>query len=534
MQAPDPLDEDRKDMQALIAAGLASMRFSEYVLLDVTCARDARAWLQEGLPFVWGVADLRPRQARCEPPQQVEEQEAWSIAFTYRGLTRLGITEDEEAPFPSEFRAGQADPIRRKLLREDMDAQWCWGDVAKPGAKRAPQPVSMLVVRVHDGDRPRSNPLLATARLAACGLKLVRRVHGTAGSIQTEQTKLGPMTFVVEPFGFRDGMGQPQVEGLRGMRSGRGQPQVQGSPGIPSGAKQPDPKAGIPLGEFVLGHSNIYRETSHCPEVKVPDVGVPAGRSFGRNGCYLAVQQILQHVEAFRKFETRTQGQGTAAGAPTVAEKLIGRRKDGRPLQSAPRGLEFHDDVFGYRTNDAHGLQCPIGSHIRRANPRDSLLDSTDLRPEATNLHRLLRRGRPFASSGQPDDPAPLDPATAPEVGLFFVAVVADLSRQFEFVKRAWIGNPNFGNLCGEVDPLMGRSTPGCFTVPGQPVGARVESVPPFTTVQGGGYFFLPGRETLGRIAAGDYTTGEQACDGVSAGGTPSPAPPRSSTRGSR
>jgi len=30
-------------------------------------------------------------------------------------------------------------------------------------------------------------------------------------------------------------------------------------------------------------------------------------------------------------------------------------------------------DDFGYRDSDAHGFKCPIGSHVRRSNPRDTL-----------------------------------------------------------------------------------------------------------------------------------------------------------------
>ena len=141
------------------------------------------------------------------------------------------------------------------------------------------------------------------------------------------------------------------------------------------------------------------------------------------------------------------------------------------------------------------------------------VLDAGELRPEPGNLHRLLRRGRPFASTGAADDRVP--PAQpAAEVGMFFIAVVADLSRQFEFVKRAWIGNARFGNLCGEVDPLLGRASGRHFTMPGHPTGSRVHALPDLTRTQGGGYFFMPALGTLKRIAAGDYTTAseEGAC----------------------
>jgi len=146
----------------------------------------------------------------------------------------------------------------------------------------------------------------------------------------------------------------------------------------------------------------------------------------------------------------------------------------------------------------------PIGSHIRRANPRDSLPDSDELGKMASNLHRLLRRGRPFKSSGLADDCVQRPPQ---EVGLFFIAIVADLARQFEFVKRVWIGNPCFGDLCDEGDPILGRRTSRRFTLPSEPTGTQVGWLPDFTATQGGGYFFMPGLDTLRRIAQGEYTT---------------------------
>lgn len=481
-------DEDRQEMQALIGSGFGTMRFSEYVLLDITSAPKARAWLNQALSCVWTVGKLGSQKARGLLFKD-EGEEAWSIAFTHRGLVCLGIAEDPEAPFPSEFRSGQADENRRKLSCEDPTVCWQWGDVAVPTRKPSPQPVSILVVRTHDGVSPRGNPLLDTGKLAACGLQLVRRVHGSPDSLKTTLSRGKEVTYLEEPFGFRDGMGQPKVQGLQGFRSG--------------GAALED-KASVPLGEFVLGHPNAYGEESHCPEVK-RCVAVPPEHSFGRNGSYLAVQQILQDVGEFRRFDAANP---PAGNEPSVVEKMIGRRKDGRPLQVVPNTLE-PDDPFGFHTNDPHGFQCPIGAHVRRANPRDSVLDAGEQRPAPGNLHRLLRRSRPFVSTGAADDRVP--PAQpAAEVGIFFIAVVADLSRQFEFVKRGWIGNARFGNLSGEVDPLLGRASGRHFTMPGQPTGSRVHALPDLTRTQGGGYFFMPALGTLKRIAAGDYTTASE------------------------
>lgn len=464
-------EEDRRDMQALVASGFGSLTSSEYVLLHIVSGARARTWLRQVLPFVRMVNEIGDHpddQLRLAPPRR--RHEAWAIAFSYRGLQALGIVEDPEAPFPSEFRSGQADQQRRKLLREDPSVRWQWGDVPVDGGLYA---VSMLVARLYDNDRTGESSLLHAASLAKGGLRVVRRVHGSADSFDRDQAT--HKRYLREPFGFRDGIGQPKVEGLHRARDG-GQ----------AGGRGADL---VPLGEFVLGHHNAYGEIAHCPEVKkAPGVADP-GHPFGRNGTYLAVQQILQDVDSFRAFENRTH--------VSVVEKMMGRRKEGQPLQAIP-GPAVGDD-FRFRVHDPHGLQCPIGSHIRRANPRDSILDPGDPAPQAEKLHRLLRRGRPYR------EPAEGGGGKA-EVGMFFIAIGADISRQFEFVKRVWLGNPRFGNLDGETDPLLSRASGRRFTIPGQPIGTRVDGLPDLTMTQGGGYFFMPGRTTLEGIARGDYT----------------------------
>lgn len=476
-------EEDRSDMQALIGSGLGSLTSSEYLLLRITSGPKARAWLQQALAFVRRVSEIGNHpddQLAAVPPDR--KHEAWTIAFTFLGLQALGIAEDPEAPFPSEFRSGQADDHRRRLLREDPAVQWQWGDA--PLASSPEGPVSMLVARLYDARQAGANPLLEKQALADAGLEVVRQVHGPADHFERDPDT--GRLFLREPFGFRDGIGQPRLEGLRRAR-GAGQ--------APAGG--PDP---VPLGEFVLGHPNAYGELAHCPAAKLaPGANRAASPdAFGRNGCYLAVQQIVQHVDAFIAFEAHHARPGADPAEVTVVEKMMGRRKEGQPLQAVPAPAA--GDAFRFRVHDPHGLQCPIGSHIRRANPRDSMLEPGETSSQAENLHRLLRRGRPFrAPAGNGHDTA--------EVGMFFIAIVADISRQFEFVKRVWLGNPRFGNLDGEVDPLLGRSAGRRFTIPCQPVGTKVDALPDLTTTRGGGYFFMPAYGTLQRIARGDYTT---------------------------
>ena len=85
------------------------------------------------------------------------------------------------------------------------------------------------------------------------------------------------------------------------------------------------------------------------------------------------------------------------------------------PEADRPELAEEND--FGYDADDRDGLRCPIGAHVRRTNPRDSLppKPGTDDSTDVGKRHRLVRRGRAFGPPIDPDaaldeDPAPVAP----------------------------------------------------------------------------------------------------------------------------
>src|SRR5439155_21183917 len=125
--------------------------------------------------------------------------------------------------------------------------------------------------------------------------------------------------------------------------------------------------------------------------------------------------------------------------ADWVAAKMMGRWRDGTPLVERPgadkgeglRKHSMHENDFSYALDDPQGMHCPFGSHIRRANPRDSLQPDDPTQQAITNRHRLLRRGRPYEYQPLPNEQA--------EKGLLFLCICADLERQYEFVQQTWI-----------------------------------------------------------------------------------------------
>ena len=225
-------------------------------------------------------------------------------------------------------------------------------------------------------------------------------------------------------------------------------------------------------------------------------------RDFARNGSYLVLRQLAQNVSGFWRFlDSAVSGwEGDRVrNREQLAAQFVGRQLDGTPL-AAPAAASRNDNEFGFADNPL-GARCPIGAHIRRANPRDSL-PFRDARSSlsVTNRHRILRRGRVYG--------APLsDPLAATdegERGLLFTCLNADIGRQFEAIQHGWINDPTFGGLYNEQDPLVGSQPTGggSLTIGTSPVRRRLHGIPRFVTVRGGGYFFLPSLSALRFLSA--------------------------------
>jgi putative iron-dependent peroxidase len=487
-------------VQAIALTTFASQKgdllpFCRYLLLRVKEgeAAKAREWIARLLAagLVKSVNEARITGDRANRLEGVGE--AACIAFSFGGLQALGLREEPDFPFPTPFRTGMASPLRAPLLGDNNHGNWAWGDVA-PGTEkpRSGPEVDILVAHFRKRDFDDTDGLLAPGSLGSHGLALQRMVETCPNYIESG----------TEPFGFRDGLSQPRI---RGLQAGAKPDAKAGSPGSETDRNLVQP------GEFILGHRNEFGERAYCPDV----IGWKAfskvdGTRFARDGSYLAVRQIEQHLEEFRKFETDPK-HAVAQGHPTFAEKIIGRGKKGVPLGHGPvaAGANPAELDFAFRVGDAEGFQCPRGSHIRRANPRDMLGWDVGSGIAISKLHRLLRRGRVYRDAPTCGDPGKASCRTSdkPEdcgKGLFFIALNADLDRQFEFVQQRWIASSKFADLWNESDPALGAGASREFSIPGcAPIGRRLTGLPQFTTVKGGGYFFLPSLRALEFIADG-------------------------------
>jgi Dyp-type peroxidase family len=267
-------------------------------------------------------------------------------------------------------------------------------------------------------------------------------------------------------FGFRDGIGQPAVEGI----------------GVEGTNPHEEP---IKAGEFILGYPD---ETGGLPPMPSPEV-------LGRNGTYLAFRKLHTRVAAYRQYlrdkaSSREEEQ-------LLTAKTIGRWPSGAPLALCPteddpelgadpqrnNSFTYHDDLAGFK--------CPAGAHARRANPRDAFEHENNV---DVRLHRMIRRGTsygPALADGVLED-------DGIDRGIIFVFAGAHLKRQFEFVKTQWMNDGIFIGKPEESDPVIGPSDgDNSFTIPRRPVRRRLQSLPPFVITRGGEYFFAPGLRAL-------------------------------------
>ncbi|MEA2136299.1 MAG: hypothetical protein QOC68_4208 [Solirubrobacteraceae bacterium] len=422
-----------------------------YLFLRVDDAARARALLAETTPDVL-TAD----------PWETKPESGINLAFTYSGLQALGVPGTSLAGFPDDFRSGMA--ARAETL----------GDVGGSAPERWEAPFGRGEIHVLVMISAQDPAALATRD------RQLREAIERHGGIAVVGDQAGSaLPGGKEHFGFADGFAQPAIEG-----SGVDPLPGQGAP-LKDGGWRP-----IRAGEFILGYRD---EEGALPQAPAPD-------QLATNGSYLVYRKLHQDVAAFRA-TLAAAARHYQGSEEQLAAKLVGRWRDGTPLDLSPDGPDpaivadaARNNAFSY-LDDQDGLRCPAGSHIRRANPRLGL----PFEGQLVNRHRLIRRGIPYGDplpEGAQDD--------GQDRGVVFMCLQASIARQFEFVQAQWFNDGNGLHLGDDEDVVMGRhdgASPRKMTVPGRPpyfVGPLSRVV----TVRGGEYFFIPGINGLHHLAA--------------------------------
>jgi Dyp-type peroxidase family len=432
------------EIPVLAFGGLSRLPHSHCMLLEFCDGPSMATWLRAIQPHVTH-GEMTPRGG------------ALTVAFTSHGLRKLGLDRQSISTFPIAFQQGMCHAGRVRALQDDTTT-WSWGTRGEIDA--------VLMLYAPDAARLATERERRTRELAP---------YAAIRDIDLQQLE-GRMR---EPFGFRDGISQPVMRGSkRWSRTAR------------------DTTHTVEPGELILGYGDNLGKVAPMPRIR--------GSDLGRNGTYLVIRQIEQHVQEFSDYlENQANELEGRPGVPRgtvrqrirwIAAKMMGRWPDGSSLVRHPDGpggrKAGSDNLFLFGREDADGLRCPLGAHIRRANPRDTLESGSATQIRISNRHRILRVGRIYEDT------------TAGQRGLLFMCVNADIERQFEFLQQAWILGANFHGLNNEIDPVVGyRGANDYMTVPTPEGPVRLAGISRFVTTRGGAYFFMPGRNAL-RILA--------------------------------
>ncbi len=416
---------DLADIQGNLLRGYRAANARHFVLgIKARRAEGAAAFIA-GL--VCGDEDLSPQVTTAE--EWDERPEYWlNIGLTWAGLQRLRVPPGVLGDFPEAFQQGPAKRARQPDpdfptgvglgdKGESAPEEWDLGGTRNPT-------VHMLVSLYTDEHRVR--------RLNTVTSKLRRRFTAT-GLTEIRAVDANTLPHGGVHFGYRDGIAQPEIDGANPR-------------------DRPDMQPKTSPGDFLLGRDYVNVFGGNYLGSLLP--------ALGNNGTYAAFRVLRQDVRAFEQLLDQWAAQWRL-NRELLAAKLLGRWRNGVPLTLSPRGREAdppirdaHLNEFDYAPADGHptyyddveGRRCPVGAHIRRLNPRSSLVTGLP------HSRRLIRRGMAY---GPPFDPKHPDRKDRGLVGLF---ICGDLKLQYEFILRVWAnGDLAAHGLRGTRDPLIGH-----------------------------------------------------------------------------
>lgn len=453
---------DYNDVQGTILRGYR-VDLARHFILSITNAQLAGQFIQalvegsNGLPMI-----TTAQRAMPKPPCFV------NISFTCPGLAAMGLTAAQLATFDASFQRGAANATTAATVGDvgaSAPANWVGG--LSDGA----QVHVLLSLWVTESQ----------SVLESVSAQLRAAFAGCMTELYSQDATALPDNKV--HFGYRDSIAQPTVIGAP-----------------PSKRQTPDDQPPVATGEFLLGYLN---ETGGSYSVSPAELST--------NSSYAAFRILEQDVAGF---DAMLSKYSAVAGIDPemLAAKVCGRWRNGNPLELAPdkEGTVLPTaqlNNFTYvstdaTTDDTLGLKCPIGSHIRRNNPRNEAVVGTD-----STHHRIVRRAMPY---GPAYDPAQPDSAARGLIGYF---INASVSNQFEFLTSQWndlssfvksasgTGGSNAGNAVYNIsgqDVFLGVNDPASssFTLAGEGAkGAGNTTLTGFSrtiTTRGGVYCFFP------------------------------------------
>src|SRR5215470_13378248 len=264
---------EMSDIQATALRPRPKPYCGEYVILRIDNAEQGREMLRRILPHVapadeWWVPSLP----------------GWlGIVFTFEGLKALGVPQASLDSFPIEFRQGMA--ARAALLNDvgtNAPANW-----EHPFGT----PDAHVALAIYAQNEPNLQRVLELAHQAHRDLPQISVVY---------RMQFGELPEGRNPFGYKDGLHNPHVEGSGPAGSGK--------------------EESIKPGEFVMGYPDERGETADAP--------IPV--ELRHNGTFVAIRKFHMDVAAFRRY-LRAQA-SSPEEEELIAAKMVGRWRSGAPL----------------------------------------------------------------------------------------------------------------------------------------------------------------------------------------------------------
>jgi Dyp-type peroxidase family len=444
-----PIEFDPSLVQRKILRSKRSWTHAAYVCYSIQDDGRAKQWLR----FTLDAGLVRPDDGEPSPGSV-------TVAFSAAGLRKLGVEATgscDVEPFTEGMSA------RARILGDE--------DESDPRDWQAPWDSDQLdlLVWVEAEDRDVLDELLGA-------------VGGPAG--QGALARLGEVEYATNSspgkgpdpaakMRFEDGISQPWLP-LRGHHRHDARRMYGGALNA-FGEWRP-----LAVGEFVLGEVDESGDYSIVPDPK----------AIFHHGSFVIVRKLAQHFAHLNDLVNSMHAQSPQLGATgaDVAERMMGRRRDGHPLATTESQPGHNDFTYA---DDPVGLRCPLGAHIRRANPRDALGFGTTMAAR----HRIIRRGKVYDNDRKA--------LTEWSSGLFFVAINARIGDQFEFVQSMWLNDGTRQRQGTSRDLFAGASrstSPAVLQLDSGPV--IIDPIPKLVRTMGGGYFFAPSIAGLRSLAA--------------------------------
>jgi deferrochelatase/peroxidase EfeB len=490
--------------------------------------------IEQGMAFVREIHPFITNSYLWKDPDPELPSATTNIAFTYNGLRRLGIPVLTLQSFPDEFIIGMKG--RRKILGDDdksspehWDEIWKEEDHVHIFVSIEARTMVDLVERFTH---------ITNLLIGKSGIMLLyghrAEIPGDAKNYQDAAAlEQNGVPTAKEHFGYSDGISNPFFKGMTeemGNVIGGGKKN-----GKKLGYKNPKLEstwAPLETGEFILGYED---EAQEYPVAPTPPL-------ISRNGSFMVYSKFHENVGKFNDY-LRNEKHKFGGDEEVLAAKFVGRWRNGAPLSSYPDKAsanniasqrqqailamvvangdkaklkvareafkEVNKNFIGFDyDDDIDGSKCPLGSHIRRANPRGSLefgnKKAFDTPTALDDRRRIIRRGLPYGIAKDPS-------SNEGEHGTIIMSIVSSIKRQFEFVFQQWLNYGNDFKLANDKDPIIGNHAEvegvgtGRMIIQGNEKNPPVflSKIPLFIETRGGDYFFIPSLTALEMIGKG-------------------------------